>query len=229
MEPSKSEKIEVKFGPSKNSTSSSTTEQDGGFAHDMHVVPGSTVPPSQNDENPESVQDKKDASNPSIQEETDETYEVANDLQPSNLIDGTNENTEGLTTEQKDTDLKSDESRAGTKEEFETGGQDVEESAEEDEIASDEETADIRHKSIEFDDFYSSKLQIDGNNQRTDKKATRKGGQDRQAASSRQYAHNSWRVWILLLIFIITASAGWVTLYQLEEQSPGSGIIFDWF
>lgn len=227
MEPSKSEKIEVKVGSNKGSISSPKTEQDGGFAHDMHVAPGSTVSPSQNDKDPEPVQNKEDASNLSTQEEIDETSDADNDSQPENLTDEADENTEDLTTEQEDVELDPAESYADAEEEVD--GQDSEENTEEDMTASGEDTADIRHKSIEFDDFYSSKLQLDGNNQRTDKKPTRKGGQDRQETSSPQYAHNSWRVWILLLIFIITTSAGWVTLYQLEEQSPGSGIIFDWF
>lgn len=71
------------------------------------------------------------------------------------------------------------------------------------------------------EDFYSSKLEFDS--QGNIKQPT-----PRPQAPGKRQRTTSIRVWLLLAIFLVTAAAGYVMLYQLEQADPGSGIIFEW-
>lgn len=67
-------------------------------------------------------------------------------------------------------------------------------------------------------DFYSSKLD-----------ATKPSAAEQpQSSGEHKGTFTSGRFWFLLLIFLMTAAAGFVMLYQLEQVQPGAGIIFDW-
>lgn len=71
------------------------------------------------------------------------------------------------------------------------------------------------------EDFYSSKLEFDS-------QGNIKKPAPRPQTSGKRQRTTSIRAWLLLAIFLVTAAAGYVMLYQLEQADPGSGIIFEW-
>lgn len=83
----------------------------------------------------------------------------------------------------------------------------------------------------DFNDFYSSKLKFDQHEgKRSDaghEPESSSGQSDASAASETAHRPSSLRPWLLLIIFLVTAMAGFIMLYQLEQADPGAGLIFE--
>ena len=218
MEPSNTEKIEVKVKTKKAPHSSPRQDRDGGFAQDMNLKSASEPVESSDSRTLDPVTDKKDLSYTSGNSEKDSselTLESASrEISNESFDDSVDEPSSGVYKEGR---LNSNESAGDS---IHTQNPAIYKDG-------DDDAAGVNYQSTEFDDFYSRKLQLDGSNQSEEN--FQEGIKFKKGKASRQYSQNSWRVWFIFLIFIITAFAGFVTLYQLEEQSPGSGIIFDWF
>ncbi|MEX0748819.1 MAG: hypothetical protein WD467_03080 [Candidatus Saccharimonadales bacterium] len=70
------------------------------------------------------------------------------------------------------------------------------------------------------EDFYTSKLDP--------KRRHQTPSLEKTIDSARVNPFTLVRFWVILAIFLLTATTGLVMLYQLEQVNAGSGIIFEW-
>lgn len=202
-----------------------TTEFDGGFAQDMHST---NSVENQDVTTPEAVADSMSSENEAYVRQSDSDEQAtASTEETEPMFDNALPEEGGSQTEQGESESyeNQDSAPSDSNAARPTSGKGLDEGSESTEDSHVSESAEER---AAFEDFYSSKLDT---SQFDNTQSSSKPTYQAPASSSPppvSVQGSSLRVWFLLIIFLVTSFAGLVTLYQLEQEEPGAGMIFDW-